>query len=253
MPRTKKRVAARKDKIFSKKMKVGDFNFNKEVSDVFDDMLERSVPFYSELQDIMAEIASYFIQKNSNIYDLGCSTGNTLLSLMDAIKEPSVKFIGVDYSPSMLEKTKIKFDSIAKKRRYSLLEGDLNKMNFELSNASVVVMNWTFQFVRPLYRHKLLKKIYDGLRKNGVIILCEKVLVDSSLLNRLYIELYYNFKKKRGYSELEIAKKREALENVLIPYRVDENMQLLKSSGFKDVDMLFKWYNWASFVGIKKK
>jgi tRNA (cmo5U34)-methyltransferase len=128
---------------------------------------------------------------------------------------------------------------------------DLNKMDFDLSNASVVTMNWTLQFVRPLYREKLIRKINKGLVKNGALILCEKVLVEDSMLNRLYIELYYNFKRRQGYSEMEIAQKREALENILIPYRADENTELLKKSGFRTVDSLFRWYNWASFIAIK--
>ena len=132
-----------------------------------------------------------------------------------------------------------------------LVLADLNKMKFDIANASVVTMNWTLQFVRPTCREMLLKKICRGMVTNGALILCEKILVEFSLLNRLYIELYYNFKRRNGYTDLEIAKKREALENVLIPYRVEENIGLLRKCGFEVVDTPFRWYNWSSFIAFK--
>jgi tRNA (cmo5U34)-methyltransferase len=244
----KKRI---KDNIFAKRNKIKDFTFDKEVADVFDDMLVRSVPFYLELQRMIGEIAAYFAQKKTRIYDLGCSTGTTLIMMIKAIDNPLVEFVGVDYSRPMLEKTMKNIRKCTKDAKVELIEADLNKMDFDLSNASVVTMNWTLQFVRPLYREKLIRKINKGLVKNGALILCEKVLVEDSMLNRLYIELYYNFKRRQGYSEMEIAQKREALENILIPYRADENTELLKKSGFRTVDSLFRWYNWASFIAIK--
>jgi tRNA (cmo5U34)-methyltransferase len=112
-------------------------------------------------------------------------------------------------------------------------------------------MNWTLQFVRPINRLKLMRSIYKGLNKEGIFIMVEKVVVKNSMLNRSYIDLYYNFKKRQGYSELEISKKREALENVLVPYRVEENYELLSSAGFATIDTFFKWYNFCGFVALK--
>jgi tRNA (cmo5U34)-methyltransferase len=247
------KTAGRKqrDRLFKSQGKVGDFTFNAQTAGVFDDMLERSVPFYSELQQMVGEVAAYCAQKDTRIYDLGCSTGTTLMAMMQAVRDPSVEFVGIDNSPPMLDRARQKIAQAQGKRKLSLVEADLNKMDFEIANASVVTMNWTLQFVRPLYREALLKKICHGLVKNGVLVLCEKVLVEPSLLNRLYIELYYNFKRRHGYSELEIAKKREALENVLIPYRVDENLLLLQKCGFRATDTPFRWYNWSAFIAFK--
>merc|ERR1712023_610055 len=131
-----------------------------------------------------------------------------------------------------------------------LEHADLND-GIQIDNASVVVLNLTLQFVRPLNRESLLRSIIEGLNPGGVLILVEKVLGSDALLNRLWIKLYYDMKKRNGYSETEIAKKREALENVLIPYRPDENIKILARNGLDNVDMFFKWYNFAGFLGVK--
>jgi tRNA (cmo5U34)-methyltransferase len=109
----------------------------------------------------------------------------------------------------------------------------------------------TLMFVRPLNRDKVIRRIHAGLRDNGCLLLVEKVLGNGSLFNRLFIERYYAYKRRMGYSELEISQKREALENVLIPYRLEENRELLLSAGFRQVDVFFKWYNFAGFVAVK--
>jgi len=109
----------------------------------------------------------------------------------------------------------------------------------------------TLQFVRPLYRDALLASIYQGMNENGCLILVEKVLGESSTLNRLYIKYYYDFKRQNGYSDLEISQKREALENVLIPYKLLENRELLLRTGFRSVDVFFKWYNFCGIIAVK--
>jgi tRNA (cmo5U34)-methyltransferase len=109
----------------------------------------------------------------------------------------------------------------------------------------------TLQFLRPLYRNKLIDSIFRGLNENGCLILVEKVVGEDTLLNRLYIKYYYEMKKKKGYSELEISQKREALENVLIPYRLLENREMLLDCGFRYCDVFFKWYNFCGMVAIK--
>jgi tRNA (cmo5U34)-methyltransferase len=131
-----------------------------------------------------------------------------------------------------------------------LSEADLND-GVDIANASVVVLNLTLQFVRPLRRDRLIRSINDGMNENGCLILVEKVLGNDSLFNRTFIRLYYEMKKRNGYSETEIAHKREALENVLVPYRVDENFELLARNGFNQADIFFKWYNFCGIIGVK--
>ena len=243
---------AKKDEVFKEREGNFDFTFNSEVANVFDDMLVRSVPFYQEIQRMVVELGTVFIQPSTNMYDLGCSTGTTIISLCQEISVPSVKFIGIDNSEPMLEKVNERIKTeLEDEKRCSLINADLNMpLNFE--NASFITSLWTLQFIRPLNREILLQRIYDGLNENGVFISCEKILLDSSDVNRIFIELYYEMKRRQGYSEMEIRSKREALENVLVPYRDSENMQLLQRTGFSIVEKFFQWYNFAGYIAIKK-
>jgi tRNA (cmo5U34)-methyltransferase len=96
-----------------------------------------------------------------------------------------------------------------------------------------------------------MRRIHAAMNDNGCVLVVEKVLGDGSLFNRLFIERYYAYKRRRGYTELEIAQKREALENVLVPYRLRENRELFLNAGFREVEVFFKWYNFAGFVAVK--
>jgi len=239
-----------KDEIFNDKLSfVGDFHFNGKTASVFDDMLNRSVPFYQEIQRMIVELALDFAVEGTNIYDLGCSTGTSLLNLNRGLGN-KVKYIGVDYSEDMLEKCRKNLCEQWFSGECELISADLNN-GIHVENASVVLMVLTLQFIRPLYRDKLIESIFNGINKNGCLILVEKVLGEDSLFNRLFIKYYYDMKRRNGYSELEIAQKREALENVLIPYKLIENRELLLQKGFRYCDVFFKWYNFCGMVAVK--
>jgi len=241
----------KKDRVFAEPAdRIPGFTFNAEVVNVFDDMVERSVPFYNEVQRMSAELAVSFVQSDSRVYDLGCSTGTTLIELSEAISDDSVRFVGLDNSAEMLERCRQKLAAQKLEDRCTLVNANLNDA-FELKDASVVIMNYTLQFVRPLHRDALIRKVFDGLREGGCLLISEKIVGRHPLLNTLYIEKYYDMKRRHGYSELEISKKREALENVLIPYKTDENLELLKRNGFAAADVFFSWYNFASFLALK--
>ena len=120
-----------------------------------------------------------------------------------------------------------------------------------IENTSAVIMNYTLQFIRPLYREQVVRKIYRALNPGGIFILSEKVLEESTHISRLFVDMYYRFKRRQGYSELEISRKREQLENVLIPYKVDEQYELLRKAGFDQAEIFFKWNNFTSFIAIK--
>src|SRR5436190_9539569 len=153
------------DDIFSKPQRASDFKFGATVVKVFDDMVTRSVPFYLEIQRMMTEIAADFAVPGTNVYDLGCSTGTTLLNI-DKVLPPEVNFIGIDNSEEMLAKCKGNFETSGVKRNYELRWADLNK-GIEIENASVVVVCLTLQFIRPLYREKLMKDIYAQMNENS--------------------------------------------------------------------------------------
>lgn len=240
-----------KDELFAEERPAADFDFGEKTAAVFDDMLERSIPMYREIQRMMGQLANQFATPDTHVYDLGCSTGITLRTLADGIAaNKPVTLIGVDYSQAMLDKARENLCQHKIERPVELIEADLNNP-LDIHNASVVVLNLTLQFVRPLNRDQLIRNIYHGLQHNGCLILIEKVLGNDSLFNRLFIDFYYDFKRANGYSNTEIAQKREALENILIPYRVDENIHLLRKNGFKSTEIFFKWYNFCGIIGVK--
>jgi len=241
-----------KDGLFAEqRRRVDDFDFGKNTAVVFDDMLDRSVPFYQEIQRMVAELAVDFAADGTTIYDLGCSTATTIAQIDRGLPpEMKVRYVGIDSSPEMLVLAEKKLAESGVKRSCELRHGDLNS-NLEISNASVVLLVLTLQFVRPLHRERIIREIYEGLEPNGCLILVEKVLGENSAFNRLFINHYYEMKRRNGYSDLEIAQKREALENVLVPYRFEENKELLRGQGFRHVDTFFKWYNFCGMIALK--
>ncbi|MBN8785563.1 MAG: carboxy-S-adenosyl-L-methionine synthase CmoA [Terrimonas sp.] len=237
------------DKVFAEQYsKPSDFKFSSKVAGVFDDMVNRSVPYYEEMQRMAAELAADHATEGSYVYDLGCSTGTTLIN-MDQKVPATIPFIGIDDSKDMLDKCRAKLNALEIKRKVDLITADLNR-DITIENASVVVLCLTLQFVRPMNRERLLKKIFDGVNRDGSLILIEKILAEDSRFNRDFIKYYYDMKRRHNYSELEISQKREALENVLIPYKLSENITLLRDAGFEHCEIFFKWYN---FVGIIAK
>jgi tRNA (cmo5U34)-methyltransferase len=239
-----------KDEVYRENLEtIADFTFGEKVASVFDDMLVRSVPFYAEMQRMIAELASDFATPGSNIYDLGCSTGTTILNLAPHVGA-DVKFIGVDNSHEMLKKCSQKFEEHHFTGKHELIFADLNE-GVKVENASMVLMVLTLQFVRPLHRDALIKQIYQGMNENSCLILVEKFLGEDSVFNRLFIKYYYDMKKRNGYSDMEIAQKREALENILIPYKPLENREMLLRAGFRYTDSFFKWYNFGGIIAVK--
>lgn len=241
---------AQRDEVYrSEHSAVADFRFGADVATVFDDMVTRSVPFYVEIQRMIAEMAGDFATPDSVIYDLGCSTGTTFLNMHPKL-DPSVRLVGIDNSPEMLDKCRAKLLEHGMARPCELRYADLNE-GVVIEDASVVMLILTLQFVRPLNRDRLIVDVFRGLRQNGCLILVEKLLGEDSLFNRLFIKYYYDMKRRNGYSELEISQKREALENVLVPYKLLENRELLLRTGFRFVDVFFKWYNFCGMVAVK--
>jgi len=233
------------DKVFEKSI-TKQFEFDEEVASVFDDMLNRSIPYYKQMQNLTIDFALNFLEENDKVYDLGCSTASTLIELSKHCKK-KLELVGIDNSQAMLDRAKNKCSAFGVD--ISLVNGDIHTI--DLNHAKLIISNYTLQFVRPLLREKLVKKIYDALSEKGVFIFSEKVVSSNKVLNKHSIDEYYKFKKTQGYSEFEIAQKREALENVLIPYTQEENLQMIKDAGFSHCEMIFKWVNFATFIAVK--
>ncbi|MDQ1263184.1 MAG: tRNA (cmo5U34)-methyltransferase [Campylobacterota bacterium] len=233
------------DKVFTKPIKK-QFEFDEEVAAVFDDMLERSVPFYKESQKLTLFFALKQLQDGGVVYDLGCSTATLLIALSKKIKK-SATLIGLDNSEAMLERARKKCEAFGVE--IELKNADI--LEYDYSQADLFISNYTLQFVRPLIREELVKKVASSLKKDGIFIFSEKVISHHSKLNKELIECYYDFKKEQGYSEYEIVQKREALENVLVPYSEEENIKMAKNCGFSHCEVVFRWANFATFIALK--
>lgn len=244
----------RADKIFLGAIsRAGGFEFNDEVAQVFDDMIVRSIPFYSEQQHMICEIAKRFWIQGTTIYDLGCSTATTLINLCREIAGLR-GVIGYDSSTPMLERARLRIKETGCEDRIELRYGDLNgdPSMVRLDDASVVTLCWTMQFVRPSCRDNLIRWICNSLVEGGALVVTEKILTNNIHVNRLFSEFYYDFKRGNNYTEQEIMRKREALKNVLMPYQIDENLEMFRRSGFQIVETFFQWYNFAGFLCVKK-
>ncbi len=235
------------DRLFNEaNPKVGGFAFDENVARVFDDMISRSVPLYADVQRVLPVLANLLDHPVIKVVDLGCSTGTSLIHLARALPNRKFELIGVDNSQAMLDKCSEKLLALGMQDQVELFRTDIR--DFEIRDASIVLMNYTLQFVDLPSRPALLSRICQSIRPGGFMLVSEKVSHHQAAVDDALVELYFEFKRRNGYSELEIARKREALENVLVPVTIDENRRLFGEAGFADVETLLKWFNFATFV-----
>ncbi|ADT86803.1 carboxy-S-adenosyl-L-methionine synthase CmoA [Vibrio sp. Vb2880] len=239
-----------KDTIFSAPIdKIGDFTFDERVVEVFPDMIQRSVPGYANIISAIGMLAERFAKPHSNLYDLGCSLGAATLSMRRNIKQEGCKIIGVDNSAAMVERCKLHVNAYRSDTPVEVIEADIR--NIDITNASVVVLNFTLQFLSPEDRYTLLEKIYAGLRPGGILILSEKFIFENQAAHELLIDLHHDFKRANGYSELEISQKRSAIENVMRPDSVETHKARFEQLGFSSYEVWFQCFNFGSMFAIK--
>lgn len=239
-----------KDQIFAKHMLPSDFVFDDNVAGVFEDMINRSVPGYSTIINMIGILAQRYSQQNSGLFDLGCSLGGASFAMASQLETPGCTINAIDNSEAMISRLqeKLKADP-AKSRLISCHHEDI--LNFPIENASVVVLNFTLQFVPLDQRITLLEKVFAGMKPGALLIISEKIVFPDEKLNQLFIDMYHSFKERMGYSKLEISQKRAALENVLIPESLNTHRERLQSIGFHSFDAWFQCFNFASMVAFK--
>lgn len=227
---------------------VDDFRFDQRVANVFPDMIQRSVPGYSTMIALIGIIADHFAQPDSNLYDLGCSLGAASLAIRHRLSATGCHIIAVDNSADMLEKAHSYLGIEESPVPVTFVECDIRTLPIE--NASVVVLNFTLQFVPPEDRQALIETIYNGLKPGGVLLLSEKVAIaanQSATQNALHIA----FKRAQGYSDLEISQKRSALEKVMLLDTAQAHLDRLKAVGFGTTETWYQCLNFQSFLAIK--
>lgn len=243
----------KKDNIFKKlNNQEFDFVFDESVVSVFDDMINRSIPHYKEMQDLIVYFCDTFLNEDFRLLDLGSSLGYTIFNIAEKSTKKNFKLIGVDSSIQMIEESKKKKSLLYPKKNIQFIKSEINDNILLKNDYNAIVSCLTMQFIRPIEREEVMTSIFESLKTKGIFILIEKTVINDSSLNRYFIERYHKFKKDNGYSETEIYKKRLSLENVLIPYSIEENKSMLKKSGFNEVETFFQWLNFTGFIAIKK-
>jgi len=235
----------KEDKVFTEKI-VKKFEFDEAVASVFDDMLSRSVPFYDEVRKLVIALILAEQEEGKKVLDLGSSTAKFLLDLHSKM-DVKMQLKGLDNSQAMLDRAEQKCQAFGADIDLELAD----MLSYAYCDEDIIVANYTLQFIRPMQRVELVKKLYRSMNENGLFIFSEKVVFADKKLDKDLIDIYYAYKKEQGYSEYEIAQKREALENVLIPFTIEENIQMCKDAGFKNVDTIFQWSNFVTFVSKK--
>lgn len=227
----------------------GLFAFDDSVARVFPDMIKRSVPGYSTIVSMTGVLAGKYAMAGSALYDLGCSLGASTLAMRQHIQQPDCRIISVDNSTAMLERCQSIIDSDRYKTPVTLTRADVQDV--VIMNASVVVLNFTLQFIPRELRDRVINGVYDGLLPGGVMVLSEKVTFEDPHLDELNIELHHQFKRANGYSELEVARKRSALETILLPETLNRHRQRIANAGFSSCDVWFQCFNFASLIALK--
>ena len=238
------------DLIYSQAHKqVKNFTFDAQVVEVFPDMISRSVPGYNTIIDTIGRLSQQFVQEKTNIYDLGCSLGAATLAMRKGITAKNCKIIGVDNSSDMVKRCKMHVDAFKGNTPVEIIEGNIQ--DIEIANASMVVLNFTLQFIERSQRQALLSKISKGLKPGGLLVLSEKITSEDNVTDEVLINLHHSFKRDNGYSELEVAQKRSALEKIMLTDSVEVHKSRLKQAGFKHNSMWFQCFNFTSFIAIK--
>ena len=234
-----------KDKVFTQAIEKK-FEFDQAVASVFDDMLSRSVPFYNEVRQLIISLILAEEGEGKKVLDLGSSTAKLLLELHGKMQS-SMSLKGIDNSQAMLDRAMQKCQAFGADITLELAD----MLTYPYAEEDIIVANYTLQFIRPMQRVELIKRLYDGLNEGGIFIFSEKILFDDKRLDKQVVDIYYDYKKEQGYSEYEISQKREALENILIPFTIKENIQMCRDAGFSEISTIFQWANFATFVAKK--
>ncbi|RMH21543.1 MAG: carboxy-S-adenosyl-L-methionine synthase CmoA [Gammaproteobacteria bacterium] len=238
----------RRDTLYQADSLVSPFEFNEEVARVFDDMIRRSVPGYGLTLDMISLMARRYSQKGSLCMDLGCSLGGSTLALARGVKNDTT-IIAVDNAPPMLEQAQSLFHDHDSHVPIQFVCADVRSLTY--TNISFAVLNFTLQFIPVSQKTSFLKELYRGLLPEGALLLSEKIRFEPEAIDTLQVSLHHDFKRFMGYSDLEISRKRNALEKVLLPDTLDTHRNRLRESGFSEVLVWFQCFNFVSLLALK--
>lgn len=242
----------RKDRLYDTEItKPGDFVFDNRVVNVFPDMINRSVPGYGQVVPMIGLLARRYARPGSNLYDLGCSLGAVSLAMRASVTTRGARILAIDSSADMIHGLQEKLQAAADPGLLPVSPTQQDILDTTVENASVVVLNFTLQFIDPARRALLLTNIAEGLNPGGVLILSEKIRFEDPVEDRLQTDWHHDFKRAQGYSDLEIARKRDALENVMKPDSLEIHRLRLRDAGFQRTVQWYQGFNFVSLLAFK--
>ncbi len=246
----------RRDRIYAlPQNQVGEFTFDESVVEVFPDMIARSVPGYASILSMIEQLAGRFVRNGTNVYDLGCSLGAATLLIRGQAPADCV-IHAVDNSTAMVrrlqeELSRTTYAAPPSSPLCSVVVHEADIRGFAMNSASFVVLNLTLQFIPPAERATLLQSVFDALQPGGGLLLSEKLKFEEPNVDALLCDLHHDFKRAHGYSDLEIAQKRTAIENRLVPESLPCHVKRLQDVGFSLVAPWFQCFNFASILAVK--
>jgi tRNA (cmo5U34)-methyltransferase len=231
-----------KDQIYQQQeAEAGSFEFNDAVAEVFPDMLRRSIPGYDATIHAIGRLAARYVQPGTCCYDLGCSLGAAALAMQRNIAADDCAIIAVDTAPAMIERCQLLLAENPAATECTVLQADVRTI--DISNASMVVMNYTLQFLPVDERLEMIRRIHSGMNDGGVFVLSEKVSDDDPDVEALLVELHHDFKRANAYSELEISRK--------VPETATAHLQRIEEAGFRHAGVWLRHFNFISIVAIR--
>ena len=244
-----------KDEIFKKNPGDEPFRFDDSVARVFPDMLRRSIPGYTASLEAIGALAARYVHDDTRCYDLGCSLGAATLAMRQGIQASGCTIVAVDNSAAMTDRCRqvILEDDAANSPATAVDIILANIMDTEITNASMVVLNYTLQFLTVDDRDALMRRVSDGLVPGGLLVLSEKVLDENEHMEELLFDLHHEYKRRNNYSALEISRKRAALEDILIPETVTDHRTRLSQAGFEHIAVWLRYFNFVSIIAIKAR
>jgi tRNA (cmo5U34)-methyltransferase len=241
------------DEIYERRNNEAPFCFNDEVAKVFPDMLQRSIPGYAATIEAIGSLAARYVHADTNCYDLGCSLGAATIAMRQGIAATGCNIVAVDTAPAMSKRCE---DVVAEDDRLfshattvEIIEADIR--DIEIANASMVVMNYTLQFLNIKDRSAMMRSIHDGLNEGGLLVLSEKVVDENEDMEQLLVDLHHEHKRRNDYSALEVSRKRAALENVLVPETVAAHHARLAEAGFRNSAVWLRYFNFVSIIATR--
>tara|TARA_Y100000589_G_scaffold118994_1_gene113237 strand:+ start:12378 stop:13076 length:699 start_codon:yes stop_codon:yes gene_type:complete len=211
--------------------------------DDFEKHISKSVPCYHLTHKLGLELSDFFCKPNTNVFDIGSTSGSFINSLLERHNDKDINFNGIEISTSMYSQSVLRYPKI------NFYNEDVR--DCDLHNSSFISSYYTIQFINPQYRQKLINKIFESLNWGGGFLMFEKVRAPDARFQDYMIQIYNEFKLSNEFTPSHIMSKSRSLKGVLEPFSTAANIEMLQRAGFKDIMTVYKYISFEGFLAIK--